>query len=254
MINIKKTIYENINYRIDRLTKLADNNPVIFKKLLFLIILDDLFDWADYRDDSQKIQKRLQKIRQEFLYGNPEIKPAYDRSEKCDYVNVNTPQTNSMWLNIFDQDYSYVDPDLVEQPCFENPNHLEPLHQPFLLPYYKDNKKVLWLESREDQELHVIDGWKTILTDQEKVNYYIDEYERLWYLDTNECKWVRKEITLTEEDINTILEQIPTKIKISELSDNDDDRFKFVLDTEENSELDIMDESEIEDLFNEEDE
>ena len=62
MINVKFTIIESIKDRIKKLRFLAQNNYNIFKKILYLIILDDLYDWSSYLDDSLLIQEKLKSL------------------------------------------------------------------------------------------------------------------------------------------------------------------------------------------------
>jgi len=50
MIDVKMTILETIKDKIKKLRLLGQNNPKVFKKILSLIILDDLCEWSDYLD------------------------------------------------------------------------------------------------------------------------------------------------------------------------------------------------------------
>jgi hypothetical protein len=50
MIDVKMTILETIKDKMKRLRFLGDNNPKTFKKILSLIVLDDLYDWSNYLD------------------------------------------------------------------------------------------------------------------------------------------------------------------------------------------------------------
>lgn len=101
MINVKKTIYNNLNKGMDRLRLLADNNTKLFKKILFLIVLDDIYDWSEYLDDKQSIQKKLRDLRTNFIMCNQDL-------EVCrmpighEYINVNTPQSDDTWNRVWD--------------------------------------------------------------------------------------------------------------------------------------------------------
>ena len=101
MINVKKTIYNNLNRGMDRLRLLADNNTKLFKKILSLIVLDDVYDWSEYLDDKQAIQKKLRELRTNFILCNQDL-------EVCrmpvgrEYVNVNTPQSDDTWNRVWD--------------------------------------------------------------------------------------------------------------------------------------------------------
>jgi hypothetical protein len=48
MINVKNTIYSTIKDRVDKLRFLAVNDSKAFKKILYLIIMDDVYDWSNY--------------------------------------------------------------------------------------------------------------------------------------------------------------------------------------------------------------
>ena len=238
MISVKETIYQNINYRIDRLRMLADNQPSIFKKLVYLVILDDLYDWAEYLDQPQSIQKKLQKLRQDFIYNNAEIKPKYDNSGKCTYVNVNTPQTNSTWLSVWDQGYILLDPSSV------TPEHTPVPHE---LPYIDDCGNLIidvtYGNTPDKMVITIEDG----LTEEQKMDYYIDKYGRVWYYTDEEPHWHQRAITLTDEDIQKISEQIgvPTTVSISETG-TDDNKWKFGVSSESaEDELDIMDDNDL---------
>jgi hypothetical protein len=52
MINVKDTIYSTIKDRIDKLRFLAVNDSKVFKKILYLIIMDDIYDWSKYLGES----------------------------------------------------------------------------------------------------------------------------------------------------------------------------------------------------------
>jgi len=55
MIDVKETIYETLKSALYKLRFLADNNTKLFKKIISLIILDDVFEWSTYLSDSQDI-------------------------------------------------------------------------------------------------------------------------------------------------------------------------------------------------------
>jgi len=55
MIDVKRTIFRNLKKGMDKLRLLANNDTKLFKKILFLIVLDDMYDWSDYLDAPQPI-------------------------------------------------------------------------------------------------------------------------------------------------------------------------------------------------------
>ena len=59
MINVKGTIFNTLKTSFDRMRLLAENKPETLKKIMFLVVLDDIYDWSDYLDEKQSVQKRL---------------------------------------------------------------------------------------------------------------------------------------------------------------------------------------------------
>ena len=115
MIDVKKTITSSIKDRIDKLRKLGENNINAFKKILYLIVLDDVYDWSGYLDAPQKVQRQLKEARIQFILNNPELimereQEVYENAlgesiiikHRQPYVNVNTPQTNDTWKRVWD--------------------------------------------------------------------------------------------------------------------------------------------------------
>lgn len=101
MIDVKRTIFGNLKKGIDKLRLLGNNNTKLFKKILFLIVLDDIYDWSAYMDSSQHIQKRLQELRINFIMCNRDLDICRFPPGR-EYVNVNTPQTNDTWKRVWD--------------------------------------------------------------------------------------------------------------------------------------------------------
>lgn len=246
MINVKNTIYKNINYRINRLRKLADNNPSVMKKILYLTILDDLFDWADFKEDSQEIQRKLQDCRLKFILNNHDIFPEYDCSQNCTYVNVNIPRANSQWKRIWDSKETCIDLDLTKKPCIV----IDPNYKPkvILLPYIKDGKGVLWIG--EDKLLHYNEQ---LITNHDKMNFYIDDQENIWKFDPDDCEWkiISNKSQLTDDQLQCVIDELTNKlgkINIEEIG-TDDKKLQFTLGTSENNIIDIMDKSDLEDIY-----
>lgn len=101
MINVKDTIYSTIKDRVDKLRFLAVNDAKAFKKILYLIIMDDVYDWSSYIGGSQKVQDIIQHLRYDFIRHNEEFLIERDIDASM-YVNVNTPQTNNTWKRVWD--------------------------------------------------------------------------------------------------------------------------------------------------------
>lgn len=63
MIDVKTTILETIKDKINRMRMLGENHACTLKKVLYLIILDDIYDWSNYLNQNQAIQRKLQELR-----------------------------------------------------------------------------------------------------------------------------------------------------------------------------------------------
>lgn len=101
MIDVKETIYETLKSALYKLRFLADNNTKLFKKIISLIILDDVFEWSTYLSDSQDIQEKLKNLRVQYILKNCEFLKEYD-NDILSYVNPNVPQTNYTYKRIWD--------------------------------------------------------------------------------------------------------------------------------------------------------
>jgi len=51
MIDVKTTLLSTIKKHIDNLRFLAINDHKVFKKIMYLIVLDEIYDWSNYLDD-----------------------------------------------------------------------------------------------------------------------------------------------------------------------------------------------------------
>lgn len=245
MINIKKSIFTSIKDKIGKLQKLADNNTIAFKKILYLIILDDLLDWAEYLDEAQDVQDKLKNLRISFTLNNKDaIIPIYDSCESRMYVNVNLPQTNNTWSRVFDEDPLVIGS--ADVYCFvEDPSYVR---QEVTLPYYKNNTLLIYLDA--DDKVTCSD--LSQLTVHEKMNYYLDDKARQWVLDPKTCKFQQTDSSMTDDQIERIvtmvierLPQIPQNVSIT-YNGGQDEAAKFSLSEEEgNDTLDIMDVSDL---------
>ena len=106
MINVKRTIYKTLLQKIRKLRKQAQLNEKTFKKILTLIILDDMYDWAGKLNQPQSILNELKDLRTRYILKNCEFDIQKDR-EYDYYSNVNTTESIYTWMRVFD------DPDVV---------------------------------------------------------------------------------------------------------------------------------------------
>lgn len=120
MINIKSSILGNIKKAFRRLRRYGDNNYKLFKKILSLIIIDDLFEWSFYLDDKQAIQKKLQEMRIKYLTCNKDLEICRDEIIDQLYINVNTPQTNYTWNRVWDDSNAIVVQNVIDYSNYLN--------------------------------------------------------------------------------------------------------------------------------------
>lgn len=73
MIDVNKTITTTLKTRLDEVRFLARNNDKEFKKLLYLIIIDYIYNWAVYVNEPQSIQKQLKELRMQYILRNCEL-------------------------------------------------------------------------------------------------------------------------------------------------------------------------------------
>jgi len=73
MIDVSKTIFSTIKKVIKYIRFLGHNDPKIFKKILNLIIIDDILKESEYRDMPQGVLKKLIDLRVNCILNNPEF-------------------------------------------------------------------------------------------------------------------------------------------------------------------------------------
>lgn len=73
MIDVHKTITTTLKTRLDEVRFLARNNDKEFKKLLYLIVIDDIYKWSEYVNESQSVQKQLKELRMQYILRNCEF-------------------------------------------------------------------------------------------------------------------------------------------------------------------------------------
>lgn len=107
MIDVKATILQTLIKQFNKLRKLAVNEPAAFKKILHLIILDDMYDWGVYLGVDDCELKELAEMRKDYILCNSLFK-MQDSCRMNPYVNVNLPQNNDTWKRVWDA------PDVLE--------------------------------------------------------------------------------------------------------------------------------------------
>lgn len=186
MINVKGTIFETIKDKINKMRFLGYNDPATLKHILYLIVLDDLYDWSDYLEDPQPVQKQLQDLRIQFILNHGEF--IIDNVDSEDfYVNVNTPQTHYTWKRVWDApDLVIVDD--VEQAQVAD-NHAKPFTPdstcPVSITYFGGEGDLIPQDKNHKPSVDF-----DTLTICEKMNIYINrETGQMFYLDPETCTW-----------------------------------------------------------------
>lgn len=191
MIDVKSTILETIKDKIKKLRFLGKNDTIAFKKILSLIVLDDLYEWSNYLDDSQAVQKKLQDLRVNYILCQKDFNIQYFPQENF-YVNVNTPQTNYTWVRMFDSkdltevsDIIYPSTEKPEQPTSFVPDPSCPIS----LVYFGGPNDPIPAEDPVQRTGHP-DVDLNKLTTCEKMNIYINrETGKTYFLDSDTCTW-----------------------------------------------------------------
>lgn len=184
MINVKRTIFNAIKDQFDKMRFLGENNPDFLKKILFLIVLDDIYDWSDYLDENQSIQKKLQEMRTNFILCN--------KIDACNfpfnqfYVNVNTPQTSETWKRVWDAPCLTIVEEVT--PIIPEELHPEPFtpdpNCPMSITYFGEGEKI----PADNTGAPYVDF--ATLTICEKMNIYINRQTgQMFFLDPETCTW-----------------------------------------------------------------
>ena len=187
MINVKATIFNTLKTTFDKMRFLGDNNKKLLKKIMFLIVLDDLYDWSNYLDENQSIQKRLQEMRTQFILCNREFEICRFPFKQY-YVNINTPQSNDTWKRVWDA------PDLIVIDDIERKSSgTKPVTQEWI-PDPTCPISTTYFGGEDDPIQAKSDGTPDIvnfneLTVCEKMNIYINRETGIMYYLTPECVW-----------------------------------------------------------------
>ena len=185
MIDVKNTIFETIKDKIQKMRFLGQYDPITFKHILYLVLLDDIYDWSNYLDESQSIQKRLQELRTQFILDHGEFIVKMTSPNNF-YVNVNTPQTNHTWKRVWDA------PDVVTIESVEQELETTVNARPFTpdptcpvsLTYFGTGETI-----PADRYGKPSVNFDT-LTICEKMNIYINrDTGKMFFLDPQTCTW-----------------------------------------------------------------
>lgn len=163
MIHTRDTIYTTLKKLLNKLTKLAQYNPKVFKNVIYAVIINDLKEWSEYVPtyDSNYLVDLLERY---MLYHSEfDIKKFIDSNY---YVNVNTPQDNTTWYKIPDLEQDSID-------------KIKPIIDKSWTPDKSCIPQVIYLQGLPSK---ILDYSK--MTICEKMNVYIDVTTGIaWYLD-----------------------------------------------------------------------
>lgn len=192
MIDVKATILSTIKDRIARLRFLGRNDSKVFKKILHLIVLDDLYDWSIWLEDEKETQIKIKEARTQYILDNCEFDIKNTKFMPF-YINVNTPQTNDTWKRIWDDPSIKIVGSAKEQKS----------------KYQKPT-------CNRAQQAHFVTlnaaGFPDIdfdsLTDCEKMDIYIDKTSgKMFYWNFDTCAWEQTSPQgLSEQDVVDIIE------------------------------------------------
>jgi len=101
MNDIKLSILETMQRYTTRLQYLAKKNPILIRDLMLLVIVDEVYDWANWMGESQINQLYLQNFRKKIIRNNSEIIMHHTQTNSF-YKNVSTPQTLYTWQRVYD--------------------------------------------------------------------------------------------------------------------------------------------------------
>lgn len=262
MIDVKRTITSTIKDKIDKLRKLAVNDTKAFKKILYLIIMDDLLDWSAYLDAPETLQMQLKKARVDFILLNTEFVIERFKETYTDldgnpivikqlqpYVNVNTPQTTDTWKRVWDapSDTIFVAERINPIDAKDTPWDLDTSCQPELI-YYQNVRDVASGKTISGPPNNID---KSQLTICEKMNVYVNRETGEIYTINNETdRWELisgGEGEMTEARVKQIIKD--NRQGIVNSLENNVITHTLTEDATNTADMPITDKSELEDLL-----
>lgn len=233
MIDVKKTITSTIKDVIDKMRFVGEQNPQTLKKVMTLVVIDDIYDWAGYLDQPQKIQKFLRDLRTRFIINNRELIMERAPEHFTDsagnpyvikpmqpYTNVNTPQNNDTWKRVWDAPEWDLVNEFVKDPEDTTIQHRteemcawEPDYNCSIEIKYFSNYDPKDPEADVTGEPKFIDP--TLLSICEKMNIYINrDTKEAFYLATGSCEWEKLESAgMNEQDVIQLIKDKRPGIK-----------------------------------------
>lgn len=106
MIDLDKTILKTIEENIKMQAFQAKDDSKTRRLVLSLIILQDLMEWCESKEDDNRTYKIIRDLQYKLIRNNYDalnIVKDYFSDEILAYRNVNTPQTRYTWQRVFDK-------------------------------------------------------------------------------------------------------------------------------------------------------
>lgn len=238
MIDVNKTLLNAIVTQVNEMRFHANNDPKCWKKIIYLALLDDMYDWSFYREDSVQIQSKLKELRTNFILNNPMFKIFNAPSIKF-YTNANVPQNNDTWKKIWDNE-DVIEPEIVVK---TSDIKLELEYE----PDYSCERKLIYLpyldKIKIDKDTNEIIVEKH-LTICEKMNIYLDpENNKAYYLDTTGTwQLLNTNNDLQEEDIKDMIKKYEDKGVKYKIDTDASGNSSLILDTpSEDYDVDVED-------------
>lgn len=233
MIHVKGTILKSIKLWISKLRKLAINDPKVFKKILYLIILDDLYEWGNFIEEDTCVLEELANFREKFILCNPELEIQRITTGKI-YSNVNTPQSNDSWKRVWDAPEIVI----IEKEKIKEITNKSWTPDPSVTP------QIIYYIGEGEPDMDINN-----LTVAEKMDVYINREDGSAYYLDYDGSWKQLKVSggVTEEDCLKLIEERKQGIEI-QYSKN---TVKNVLTDhkEDYSQIKIMTKEEVEELL-----
>jgi len=99
MIAVGKTLYDTILAYYDKLRYLGQTHDCTWEKTLFMVIVCDVAQWADFLDVEPEVQQKLHDLQQQFILKNSDFVKTRTAPDVF-ATNVNTPQTSWTWRTL----------------------------------------------------------------------------------------------------------------------------------------------------------
>ena len=118
MIDLDKTILKTIEENIKMQAFQAKDDSNTRRLVLSLIILQDLMEWCESKEDDNRTYKIIRDLQYKLIrnnYDSLNVVKDYFSDEILAYRNVNTPQTRYTWQRVFDKGASVASKEVISE-------------------------------------------------------------------------------------------------------------------------------------------